>query len=145
LVFNDEYRVENCGNCDNCLNESNIVQVDVTEDAIRVICLVEEVKKARKPRLPVATAVMILCGSKDKRLEEVGLEHLVDEHKLPHKITLEACKSFVHFLILEDVLGQYIHYVTTMRDRYHWYLKLGPHANDVLEGKRRVIRPMFQS
>ncbi|KDQ05819.1 hypothetical protein BOTBODRAFT_39945 [Botryobasidium botryosum FD-172 SS1] len=133
-VFEDERRVDPCGNCDNCLN-TRVPETDITGDAIHVIRLIEKVALVNKQRIPVFKAAGVLSGSKSMEIAE--FHHLIPQHRLPRRITNEACKSLIHFLVNEKVLEQYSY---GPPDRFHWYLQLGPRADAVLEGTYRVMR-----
>ncbi|NDL68473.1 DNA helicase RecQ [Anaerotalea alkaliphila] len=66
--FGESQEVENCGRCGNCLDESE--QVDMTTEAQKILSCIYRTNQ----RYGAGTIIKVLRGSKDKRIQDLGLD-----------------------------------------------------------------------
>ncbi|CCH58032.1 hypothetical protein TBLA_0A02320 [Henningerozyma blattae CBS 6284] len=133
--FNENFNSKDCHkNCDNCRFSSNAVteERDVTEDAIRITKLVEAIHSKR--------VTMIYCrdvfkGSRSSKIVQAGHTEL-PEHGYGKKLQKsEIDRIFLNLInlrVLEDKPVMHGNGFSTN------YVKLGPNARKLLNGKLEV-------
>lgn len=98
LSYFGEDAGEPCGKCSNCKREGE--QQDVTRDAQKVLSCVVRVKE----RFGKTVIAQVLTGSKNKKIEQLGLDKL-STYGLMKDRSAKEVQAFIDFLLAEQYIG----------------------------------------
>ena len=119
-----------CGNCGNCSGEFRMV--DITIPAQMILSCVVRVQMKLRYYIGKALIVRILCGSKDQRIQELGLDNL-STYGLMKEKSRTFVRDCVDFLESEGYLWT---------NPAHLTLEPKAPASDVLFHSKKVLMPV---
>ncbi len=136
LDYFGEIHGGNCGNCGNCAGD--FWDRDITIEAQKILSAVARVEKRYAYGLGAAVIIKLLRGSRDKRVLQLGLDHLPTYGAL-RGMDQPRIQRYLDFLLEEG-------YLLTEGTEYP-VLRLTAQAGDVLfRGKRVLLRePALQA
>lgn len=123
LLYFGENLTEPCGKCSSCLDKRE--KLDVTVDAQKVISCIIRVRE----RFGKVVIGAILSGSKNKRIQSLGLESL-PTYGIMKERSATSVNSFIDFLLSEQ-------YISTTMEKYPT-LYVSEKGKEVIRGERKV-------
>ena len=128
LHYFGEHETKACGNCSNCLKESE--QVDVTEEAKKIIACIQELRG----RYGINVVAGTLKGDNRAKLRDYHVNEYAAFGTLGAKNEVWI-KQVIQLLLMEGIIA-------TSQDKYA-LLHTTEEANAVLSGKRQVFYKQF--
>jgi len=135
--FNEEFSKKDCDkNCDNCqkgLDASSMYEKDVTEYAKK---MTELVKSIEDQRVTLIYCQDIFKGSKSNKITSAGHDELL-QHGAGKELDKVDIERIAFHLIAEKILEEFS--VFNAAGFASSYIKLGIHANKLLQNKKKII------
>lgn len=125
LKYFGETETESCGRCGNCLDSRT--KIDVTKEAQMVLSCVIRMGQ----RFGKNLTAQVLTGSKNKKVTELGFDHLSTYGIMNNQSTKEV-GEFIEFLISQELIA--------IEQGQFPTIFVSPKGKDVLLGKQQVYR-----
>ncbi|MBM7650750.1 DNA helicase RecQ [Neobacillus cucumis] len=125
LKYFGETETESCGRCGNCLDART--KIDVTKEAQMVLSCVIRMGQ----RFGKNLTAQVLTGSKNKKVTELGFDHLSTYGIMNNQSTKEV-GEFIEFLISQELIA--------IEQGQFPTIFVSPKGKDVLLGKQQVYR-----
>lgn len=122
--FGERADFDRCGNCGNCLDQSEMV--DITLDAQKILSCIYRMKN----RFGLNMVIAVLRGSKNKKVLELGFDHL-STYGILKEQSGESLREIIMTLVARG-------YIIVTADEYP-VLKLTPAAGRILKGQETVF------
>mgnify|MGYP000538250395 CR=1 FL=1 len=121
--FGEKEVKETCGNCSNCINYQ---EIDITEEAYKIISTIGRTKE----RYGINVIADILFGSRSAKIKENNLNE-VSTFGLMKNLKKPVIKSYINALLSQDYLFE--------SDKIYMVLKLTDKARELIKNKELKV------